>query len=118
MKDKVYICGPMSGYPEGNYPAFDEVKDRAIKFGFEVVSPVDLNRMDNMPVPDENANPLSEATFHFIVKRDLNAVMGCKGLILLPQWCYSKGALTEYYLARWLGLKFYRSIDFSIVEMW
>jgi hypothetical protein len=115
MSETVYICGPMSGYPDGNYPAFDDARNRAILRGFIPISPADLNRRNSMPVPDENAEPLPDYKFYFIVRRDLDAVMLCDSIALLPGWMGSKGASTEYYLAKWLGKKFYDATGFSVL---
>ena len=36
---KVYIAGPMSGYPDMNGPAFDKKADELRAQGYEVVNP-------------------------------------------------------------------------------
>ena len=40
----VYIAGPMRGYAEFNFPAFDEARNRGILLGFQIVSPADMDR--------------------------------------------------------------------------
>ncbi len=43
-KPTIYIAGPMSGYPQYNFPAFDEARDELRENGWQVVSPADMDR--------------------------------------------------------------------------
>ena len=42
----VYLSGPMSGLPDYNYPAFQEVADRLTRNGIRVVSPTQIGQHD------------------------------------------------------------------------
>lgn len=101
----------MRGYPKLNFPLFDEARDAAIKMGFEVISPADIDREfdltdDMLPATEEEAKTwIHTVDQREIAKRDLLAVLECGGIVLLPYWHNSKGAVTEAALADWLNLQ-------------
>ena len=43
-KIRIYIAGPMSGYPNLNWNAFDEKEKQLTAAGFEVVNPARMDR--------------------------------------------------------------------------
>jgi hypothetical protein len=97
----------MRGIPYYNFPAFDDAADRLTRRGWVPVSPADLDRQagfDAMLLPETTDWNQIPAGFDFqaCVERDLDAVMRCSGIFLLPGWEKSKGATAEYALAQWL----------------
>ena len=88
---KVYIAGPMSGYPELNYPAFHDAAERLRKNGFEVVSPAELN-----PQTESYSN---------VMRKDINALIDCDHICMLQGWQASKGATLEHHIASVLGIQ-------------
>lgn len=42
---KLYIAGPMTGYPDANYPAFHVARDALLAHGYQVVSPADFGEV-------------------------------------------------------------------------
>lgn len=109
-KRRVYIAGPMRGYPKFNFPAFDAARDLALNMGYDPISPADLDREngiheDTVIPPEQEA----ERTREF-VRRDIDALLSLRAengdaIALLPGWARSTGALAEFWVARWLGLK-------------
>lgn len=102
----VYIAGPMRGQAEFNFPAFDMARDYMVRNGYNVISPADIDRADT------SAIPLSERQAEFALRDSwslffLKAGHSGNGVVLLPGWEKSTGAAGEFFLARWLGLKFY-----------
>lgn len=93
---KVYIAGPMTGYPELNYPAFASAAERLRTNGFEVVSPAELN-------------PLTE-TYRNAMRKDICALIECDHIVMLQGWQASKGATLEHHIASVLGIQ---QIDLS-----
>ena len=89
-----YLAGPMSGYPDLNRQAFHDARRRWENAGIAVVSPVDL-----MPPEENAATPVRE-----FIERDIAALACCVGILMLPGWQASKGAVAEFFCARWLGL--------------
>ena len=98
---KLYIAGPMTGYPEYNFPAFDEAKERLEQAGYEVVSPADLDREMGF---DPNTTVWGKDKLKEVFKNDIVHLMECDGVALLAGHKGSKGAQAETTIARWLGL--------------
>ena len=102
----IYIAGPMRGYENYNFDAFDDAKEEV--WGMEgdcaPVSPADLDRLYEgwAKYPPENWNP-SDEDRHRMIDRDLAAVSGCDAIYLLRGWGDSAGAKVEYWYAKFLG---------------
>lgn len=87
-----YISGPMSGYPDSNFPAFAEAAKDLRALGYTVISPHELGE---------------EKTWQDCMRKDLIALMSCHYIILLPGWATSKGAFLELHNAILLGMPVY-----------
>lgn len=106
---KLYLAGPMRGIPLFNYPAFDEAKETLVSRGHDVYSPADIDRdagEDYSATRDPNSTFTPDELREFL-ERDLRALAQCDGVVLLPGWKTSKGALLEVAAANFLGLKTY-----------
>ena len=89
---KVYISGPMTGYPDFNYPAFVEAATYWRSRGYVVVSPAEIN-------PDTGGE------WADYLRSDLRALLECDVIAMLRGWEGSRGANLELYVARALGLE-------------
>ena len=108
-KPTIYIAGPMRGYEEYNYPAFDRCANVLIAQGWEVVNPAQLDRDAGKPMAD----PLSFAPdtnyedHEFMRKalcRDMVAICeNCTAIYMMSKWENSKGAQAEWALAKAMG---------------
>lgn len=78
---KVYLAGPMTGFPNFNRPAFNVVNDILLDQGHVVVNPTVL--------PDG----LEHGEY---IKICLPMIDACNCIIMLPGWEKSKGARVEY----------------------
>lgn len=87
---KCYVAGPMTGYPELNYPAFADASAKLRAMGFDVVSPAELN-----PI----TTPYREA-----MQNDIRALIECDSITMLDGWENSKGATLEHHISSVLGL--------------
>jgi hypothetical protein len=111
-KKRIYIAGPMSGYPLFNFPAFDEAAAYIDKHfpGCVPVNPAQIDRdygFDPATLPEDydwNVIPESVGTREEIIRRDINALLTCHSIYMLPGWENSSGAKAELQLARWAGL--------------
>lgn len=92
MKPVVYISGPMTGFTDLNFPAFNKAAAEMRERGYEVVNPVDIN-----PDPD---TPWTEC-----MRNDIKALLACTHIALLPGWQRSKGARIEAGIAFDLGME-------------
>jgi hypothetical protein len=124
MKEKkLYIAGPMRGYYKFNFPRFDEARDVLKSLGYTVISPADLDRefvfdptspyftppyvMDGDDGLDPKSAKFQSIYIREIATRDLNALIYCDGIVLLPGWENSIGAQAELAVAKWIGLEIY-----------
>jgi hypothetical protein len=88
---KVYISGPMTGYPEYNRPAFSAAADYLRDRGYEPVNPAEVELGPG-------------ATWEQYMREDLKLLMDCEAVVLLPGWEKSRGATLEASIAGRLGM--------------
>lgn len=105
---KIYIAGPMTGYPDWNFPAFDGLYSLLTQRGWTVISPTDLDRAFEgwVDFPPDDFKPDKETRERFI-RRDLEAIMQVDAMIMLRGWPKSIGASAERALAMWRGIPIY-----------
>lgn len=97
----LYLSGPMTGYEAFNYPAFIEATAELRAWGFNVISPHELDA-DAGKDPDISwtATDRREA-----MARDVHAVaVLADGVALLPGWAASSGARAEMAVADSINL--------------
>lgn len=109
---RIYIAGPMTGIPLFNFPAFDDaaayIDDRFP--GCVPINPAQIDRdfgFDPVTLPadyDWTVIPESVGTREEIIRRDINALLTCHAIYMLPGWENSSGAKAELQLALWAGL--------------
>lgn len=110
---KIYLAGPMQGYPEFNFPAFHDAARKLRFFGHEVFSPAekDIERHGGVDISKGNAtgDVTAAVTTHAFSLRDAlgdDMEWICKhatAIAMLPGWEASKGAKAEHALAHALG---------------
>lgn len=83
----IYISGPMTGYADLNFPAFNFAATSLRKRGWEVLNPVELN-------PDPKAD------WYDCIIDDIQAMKQCNAIYLLYGWEQSHGANIEYWVAK------------------
>lgn len=88
----IYLSGPMSGLPDFNFPAFNELAKILRGKGYNVVNPAEIEE-----------EPGKE--WHEYLRKDIRAMMDCDTICLLPGWDKSKGARLELHIALELGFK-------------
>ncbi len=99
---KVYIAGPMRGYPEYNFPAFDYAARRLRQAGHECINPAELDRVVDI---HEWTDPLPKGFMRGAMRRDLIAICdSAEGIVLLPGWRLSSGVGVEKALCDLLDL--------------
>lgn len=87
---RIYVCGPMSGYPDLNHPAFHLAASRLRAQGYVVVSPAEH------PIAQ---NPQTD--WHEAVRGAIRGLLGCHGVATVtPSGLRrSKGAQLELRIA-------------------
>lgn len=100
---KAYLSGPMTGYPEYNYPAFRHAATwlRTVA-GWEIESP------HENPPPDNPDQYDDEATWQYYMELCQKQVERCESIVLLEGWPESRGARQEleWALARGMNVIF------------
>lgn len=88
---KVYISGPVSGYPDNNAEAFNRAEDALRREGYEPLNPLSIKLGEN-------------ATWEDYLRADLRLLTTADAIYLLKDWGESKGARLEAYVARKLNM--------------
>lgn len=109
----VYISGPMRGYPNLNFPAFDEAAALGRHWGFKVISPAEEDRKRGVDPATFKDSPQSSREF---ARRDIDLLFDCQAIAVLPGWDKSRGAHAEVALARWLELPILDALTFKKLE--
>lgn len=82
----------MSGYPEYNFPRFNERAAEWRKEGWEVVNPAEIDDGD------------TSKPWEYYMRKDLADILTVDAVAVLPNWQASRGATLEVAVARALGL--------------
>lgn len=97
----VYIAGPMSGYDNFNFDAFDEASHSYKERGCSVINPADLSR--NLAIGE--GIDVKELPIREMLLVDLtHLITRATHVHMLNGWQYSKGAKAEHAIAISLGL--------------
>jgi hypothetical protein len=102
----LYICGPMRGIKDNNFPAFDAAAASFREREWNVINPAEIDRD-----LDQHVVVAFDYPAYRYAARDLTALFYyCDGIAILPGWRNSKGARAEVFVALWLGLDVYDAI--------
>lgn len=83
---RIYISGPMTGYPDYNFPAFMEAEDKLRSLGYGVINPARI----------EHKNKECWVT---CMRQAITEMMQADAVATLPGWKRSRGAQIEVELA-------------------
>ncbi|MGP9696188.1 DUF4406 domain-containing protein [Halomonas sp. AOP27-A1-34] len=89
---RIYISGPMTGLPGFNFAAFNLTAQQLRALGYEVVNPA------------EKQSEAEELSWEEYLKQDLQQMLTCDTIALLPGWQASKGAHLELHVAHRVGM--------------
>lgn len=98
---RVYLSGPMSGYPKLNFEAFDYYEKTLTERGFAVMSPARLDSDEFRAAvlrgdhDGENAQVGYDQKWVDSIVRDIEALSECNMVAVLPGWRKSLGARLE-----------------------
>lgn len=92
---KVYVAGPMTGYPDFNYPAFDAAERALLDHGYGVFNPTRAEEFNDTGKSQEWA---------WYMRHALRMVVSADALAILPGWEDSRGARLEVQVAQALGM--------------
>ena len=118
---RLYIAGPMRGCDRFNFPAFDRACQELRAMGHIPLGPQEFDRLcgiDEYVLTDKDITPQQMKNF---MARDLSLIiLEADGVVVLPGWRMSKGALTEVCLARTIGIPVYdhlmNELDIHLIQ--
>jgi len=109
----IYCAGPMRGYEDGNFPAFDRQAKILEEQGWTVINPAEMDRTQGSPpnghVEFDPENDYEDSEFmRKALRRDMIAICDdCTAIYMMSRWETSRGAKCEWHLAKALGLEIY-----------
>lgn len=104
MTKSVYIAGPMTGYPEFNFPLFNTVAAKLRADGWTVYNPAEKESekgLDKEARVTGDARKAIENGFDFreVYLWDIEKVINSDAIYMLPGWESSPGAVGEHSVA-------------------
>ncbi len=90
---RAYVSGPMTGYKDHNFPAFDEAAKGLRDRGYAVCSPADTSIF------------LGKLDHSVYLRFDFERILEADFLVGLRGWQASMGALAEMLMATRMGVK-------------
>ena len=101
MSKKIYIAGPMTGYNNLNWDAFDQKELELAAEGWEPVNPAKLDRESGI----DPSRDLDDYDYTECALRDVEALLQCDAIYLMSGWQHSRGASWERALAKHHGIR-------------
>lgn len=104
---KIYIAGPMAGYPEHNFPAFNAKAAELRALGHIVYNPAEIEPDEYKKISEEEAKVYHNSGYRNCLQKEL--VWICEhgeGMYMLKGWEQSKGANSEFATGKAIGLTF------------
>ena len=95
MRRVLYIAGPMTGYEDLNYPAFNHAEEQLIDAGYKTLNPTEATK----GLPDD-----LKLSWEWYMRSALRMVTYADGIALLPGWQQSPGATLEVEVAQKLAI--------------
>lgn len=92
-----YVSGPMSGYENHNFEAFD--------FACQVLRMKGLTVLSPHEIPHAEPDGPGSLPWDVYLRNDLIGLLRCTGIVLLQGWPQSRGARLELDMALGLGLE-------------
>lgn len=100
-ENRIYIAGPMTGYDNYNFDAFNAVEIELSNSGWDVENPTKHGVVEG-------------ATWEDYMVSCLGQISKCGSMYMLKGWQQSKGALIEHSLALMVNLDIiYQGYDWS-----
>ena len=94
----------MSGLPEKNHPTFNKWAKYLRDRGHQVLNPA------------ENDGGSTDKTWNYYMELDINSLLVCDSVVLLPGWEFSTGARLEIAVAQAIGRKIYTIESFTTTK--
>ena len=100
---RLYVAGPMTGYPRWNFGAFETATAALRGAGFDVISPAEIDIEGGFD-PDAPIELYTQTDRVNALRRDILALLDVDGVALLDGWENSSGARLEAHIGESLDL--------------
>ena len=96
---RIFISGPMGGYPDNNKAAFYQAEDelRSLYPHDEIINPARLVLSE-------------EAQWEQWMRESFKLLLACDAIVLLPGWEESRGAMAEAQMGKLLGMPLWEAV--------
>jgi len=107
MPKRLYVCGPMRGIEDYNFPAFDKATIQLRKAGYIVANPAEMDKACGFDLETlKNMTEIELAGYtKEVLPRDIAIVCESDAIAYLPGSFNSKGAMAEIYCAKAIGIE-------------
>lgn len=101
---KAYLAGPMSGFPQFNFPAFFDATKKLRAQGWDIVSPAEIDNEEDKGAALKSKDgdtrdvvAMNHKTWGDFLARDVKLIAdsGITAIVFLPGWVDSRGARLE-----------------------
>ncbi len=106
----------MRGYPRFNFDAFYAAEEDLQSRGYETINPARIDEEHGIDPDTMTFEEHIEPIFNELVTRDVEAIIQCDGIVLLPEWQSSVGAKAELAVCSWLNKQAYVYPDMCLLE--
>jgi hypothetical protein len=100
----IYLSGPMTGYPDFNYPSFDLAAATLREMGYQVFNPAEQFGRDQ------------SLEWEQYMRLDIGAILECDEVCVLDGWEQSVGARLEVAVALSIGLPVRDVMGFEVLN--
>ena len=108
---KLYVAGPMRGYPRLNFDNFVRMSNNIWCTGHTAINPAELDILCGMCIDTVKEEDITDDIVRSMLLRDIVLIMTeADGLVVLDGWEASAGARMEFQLARALKLPVYNEL--------
>lgn len=101
---RVYLAGPMRGYPDWNVGAFNTARCHWIADGHHVFCPAAVVKALGYAVGGDAEPSSHREHLRHVIQSDITCILHAEAVAVLPGWEESRGATVEVALAQFLGL--------------
>ena len=115
---RLYVSGPMTGIPNYNFAAFQATTVTLRGMGHEVWSPAEMDAEEGV-APDPEGKTDDMEKYAGYLARDIRVLAEerIEGIVVLPGWMNSGGAITEVAFAQALHLPVFVLEDLTLYEL-
>lgn len=100
MAKKIYIAGPMTGYPNWNHDAFNRAAYEYRRRGYTVYNPAEVDVGNGIDIPEDGDTAVSISTgslnMREVYLKDIQEVVTGDAIHMLKGWEFSPGACGEH----------------------